>query len=82
MGLYSEGLIIGRIFASEIWGTYFREGFFLGGGGGVAGGLLSGFYGINKILEIPDHPRFLEPCKIEQFFVNLKFELAGFCCTP
>ena len=26
MGSYSEGLIIGRIFASEIWGAYFREG--------------------------------------------------------
>ena len=38
MGLNSGGLIIGRIFASEIWGTYFREGlcFFLGGGGGGA----------------------------------------------
>ena len=46
MGLYSGGLIIERIFASEIWGAYFREGlfFFLGGGGG--GGLLSEFYGI------------------------------------
>ena len=31
MGLYSGGLIIGRIFASEIWGAYFREGLFLGG---------------------------------------------------
>ena len=31
MGLYSGGLIIGRIFASEIWGVYFREGLFLGG---------------------------------------------------
>ena len=30
MGLYSGGRIIGRIFASEIWGAYFREG---GGGG-------------------------------------------------
>ena len=45
MGLYSEGLIIGRIFASEIWGAYFREGlfislfislFFWGRGGGGA----------------------------------------------
>ena len=35
MGLYSGGLIIGRIFASEIWGAYFREGFFFGGGGGM-----------------------------------------------
>ena len=32
MGLYSGGLIIGRIFASEIWGAYFREGFFFGRG--------------------------------------------------
>ena len=30
MGLYSGGLIIRRIFASEIWGAYFREGLFLG----------------------------------------------------
>ena len=46
MGSYSGGLIIGRIFAFEIWGTYFREGliFFLGGEG-VGGGLLSEFYG-------------------------------------
>ena len=31
MGLYSGGLIIGRIFASEILGGLFREGLFLGG---------------------------------------------------
>ena len=31
MGLYSVGLINGRIFASEIWEAYFREGLFLGG---------------------------------------------------
>ena len=31
MGLYSRGLIIGRIFASVIWGAYFREGLSLGG---------------------------------------------------
>ena len=31
MGLCSGGLIIGRIFASEIWGAYFQEGLFLGG---------------------------------------------------
>ena len=50
MGLYSGGpgansllggLIIGRIFASEIWGAYFREDLFWGRGGG---GLLSEFY--------------------------------------
>ena len=29
MGLSSGGLIIGRIFASEIWRAYFREGLFL-----------------------------------------------------
>ena len=45
MGLYSGGLIIGRIFASEIWGAYFREGlyfffFFGGGGGGLIIGIL------------------------------------------
>ena len=33
MGLYSGGLIIGRIFAFEIWGAYF-----FGGGGGLGGG--------------------------------------------
>ena len=42
MGLYSGGLIIGRIFASEIWGLI-REGLFFFWGGG---GLLSEFYGI------------------------------------
>ena len=29
MGLYSSGLIIGRIFVSKIWGAYFQEGLFL-----------------------------------------------------
>ena len=43
MGLYSGELIIGRIFASEIWGAYFREGLFFFRWGG--GGLLSEFYG-------------------------------------
>ena len=41
MGLYSGGLITRRIFVSEIWGAYFREGLFLGG-------LLLEFYGISK----------------------------------
>ena len=42
MGLCTGGLIIGRIFASEIWGAYFREGFFffLGGGGKLIIGIL------------------------------------------
>ena len=44
MGLYSGGLIIGRIFASEIWGAYFREDLFWGQEEG-GGGLLSEFYG-------------------------------------
>ena len=40
MGLYSGGLIIERIFASEVWGAYFQEGllflsFFVLGGGGL-----------------------------------------------
>ena len=49
MGLYSGGLIIERIFASDIWGAYFRESlllllfiYFFWVGGGV--GLLSEFY--------------------------------------
>ena len=39
MDLYLGGLIVGRIFAPEIWGSYFR------GGGLILGGLLSEFYG-------------------------------------
>ena len=39
MGLYSGGLNIRRIFASEIWGAYFRRAYF-------GGGLLSELYGI------------------------------------
>ena len=33
MSLYSGGLtrIIGRLFASEIWGAYFRDGLYLEG---------------------------------------------------
>ena len=43
MGLYLGGLIIGRIFASEIWGAYFREGlFFFFGGGLILGGAYFG----------------------------------------
>ena len=52
MGLYSGGLIIGRIFASEIWGAYFREGLFFFFGGG--GGLLSEFYGIQNRQQQPN----------------------------
>ena len=36
MDLYLGGLVIGRIFASEIWGAYFRRAFFWGGGVGAA----------------------------------------------
>ena len=64
MGLCSGGLIIGRIFASEIWWAYFREGlfiyllisFFFWGGGGD---LLSEFYGsenktrLNMAITVP-----------------------------
>ena len=59
MGLYSGGLIIRGIFASEIWGSYIREGIFIylfiylfleGEGGG--GGLLSEFYGIHVWLSV------------------------------
>ena len=32
MDLYLGGLIIGRIFASEIWGAYFQAGLFVGEG--------------------------------------------------
>ena len=53
MGLYSGGLIIARIFASEIWGAYFRGGLFCGGG---VGGLLSEFYGISLLNHKPQSP--------------------------
>ena len=44
--MFGTGRIIGRIFASEIWGAYFREGVFIYlflGGGGAGGRLLSEF---------------------------------------
>ena len=44
MGLCPGGLIIGRIFVSEIWGLIFGRALFFWGGGGE-GGLLSEFYG-------------------------------------
>ena len=48
MGLYSGGLIIGGIFASEIiFGRAYFSSFFFGGGGG---GLLSEFYGMFALL--------------------------------
>ena len=54
MGLYLGGLIIGRIFASEIWGAYFWEGLFIYlfiylfilGGGGLGGAYYNEFYGM------------------------------------
>ena len=47
MGLYLGGLIIGRIFASEIWGaSVFSGGLIFWRGEGGGGGLLSDFYGI------------------------------------
>ena len=50
MGLhvYSGGLIIGRIFASEICGAYFREGLFLGG---LIIGILWYLHNNNKLLK-------------------------------
>ena len=50
MGLYSEALIIGGLFANDIWGAYIRGGLFggcvvcvcVGGGGG--GGLSIGIF--------------------------------------
>ena len=44
MGSYLGGLIIGRIFVSEILGAYFWEGFFFLGGGGVIIGILQYFF--------------------------------------
>ena len=52
MGLYSGGLIIEKMFASEIWGGgggLFSGGLFLEGGGG----LLSEFYGIAYVDDKP-----------------------------
>ena len=41
MGLYSGGLIIGRILRLRFGGgAYFREGLFCGGGGGLITGIL------------------------------------------
>ena len=42
MGLYAGGFIIGRIFASEIWGLISGRAYF--GGGGLLSGLLLEFY--------------------------------------
>ena len=42
MGLHWRGIIIGKIFASEIWGGLFSGGLFFFEGGGR---LLSEFYG-------------------------------------
>ena len=40
MGLYSGELIIGKMFASDIWGVYFQES------------LLTQFYGICLVLAV------------------------------
>ena len=51
MGLYSDGLIIGRIFASEIWGPYSGEGlFFLGGGELIIRIFVTGILSLEKSL--------------------------------
>ena len=77
MGLYSRGLIIGRIFTSEIWGAYFRERLLLlliflgGGGGGAGGGLLSEFHGILLLSSFS-----------QLLYIKTHFHTSGisFCC--
>ena len=55
MGLYLEGLIIGRSFASEIWGgvLLLLLLLLLWGWGGGGGGLLSEFYGYSNDIYLP-----------------------------
>ena len=48
MGLYSGGLVIGRIFASEMWGAYFREGLLLFLFFWAEGGLIIGILRYSK----------------------------------
>ena len=77
MGLYSIGLVIGRIFASEIWGAYFFGG---GGGGGWGGGLLSKFYGIYSFFAA-QYSHFNNPWK-DLFLRNGTLHVCRFtsCC--
>ena len=54
MGLYLGGLVIGRIFASEIWRSHFREGlllllFFFFWGGGAYYRNFTVFFSLNKV---------------------------------
>ena len=73
MGMYSGGLIIGRIFVSEIWGLYFERAY-------CRRGLLSEFYGTffpssgrvqenlsrlgGEILGFPDDPGQQHSCSV------------------
>ena len=69
MGFYLGGLVIGRIFAPEIWGAYFWEGllfFFFGRGGGGGGGLLSEFYSIEE----------------HMLWINIILSWFSFCFVP
>ena len=53
MGLYSGGLIIGRIFASEIWGgAYLLGGVFFGGGAYYRNFTVCSLYLCNFVLAI------------------------------
>ena len=78
MGLYTGGLIIGRIFASEIWGPYFREGLyiylyiylFFSAGGGEGGAYYRNFtvYSFNRATRINFRNASLFPMIRSQYF--------------
>ena len=61
MDLYSGGLIVRRIFASEIWRAYFREGSFLGVGG------LSEFYVIHIQLDTSQNVLLLKYAALQEY---------------
>ena len=61
MGLYLGGLIIGRIFTSEIWGAYFQEGLYLGEGGG--------YYRNFMVFQLQKSRNLLLPFKIRTFIL-------------